>query len=139
MSRTTTKSLPVLTDNSLNRAFSVKYAIYSAFGLSGIITHIPSLSLIAGEAVATILAAVVAVAGALASIAAWNFIKGGKWIKREFYATIFLVSFVGMYDIALIILTFLGEGDRLNLAIIASALLVMPIWRIRYILKSTRQ
>lgn len=138
MTRSSTKSLPVLTDNSLNRAFSVKYAIYSAFGLSGVVTHIPSIALVAGDFIATLVAGIVAVSGALASLSAWNFIKGGKWLKRELYATIVLVAFVLVYDIALIYLATQGEGNRINLAIIATALLVMPSWRMRYILKSTR-
>lgn len=138
MTRSSTKSLPVLTDNSLNRAFSVKYAIYSLFGLSGVITHIPSISLVAGETIATLIAGIVAVSGALASISAWNYIKGGKWVKRELYATIVLIAFVLVYDVALIYLASQGEGNRVNLAIIATALLVMPTWRMRYILKGTR-
>lgn len=134
-----TKQVPVLVDNSLNRAFALKYAIYALFGVSGVVTHIPSLAIVAGEAAATILAGTVAVSGILASIAAWNSIKMGVWVKRELYATIVLVAFVGVYDIALVILTILGVGDRLNLAIIATALLVMPGWRIRNILRTHAQ
>lgn len=133
-----TKSQPILVDTSLNKAFAVKYAVYALFGLSGVVTHIPSLAFIVGEVAATVLAGIVAVSGALASVAAWNSIKLGKWVKRELYATIVLVVFVAVYDIALIYLAVIGEGNRINLAIIAAALLVMPFWRIRYILKSTR-
>ena len=132
-----TRQVPVLVDNSLNRALSLKYAIYAAFGLSGVITHIPSLAIVAGEAAASLLAGIVMVSGILASISAWHSVEQGVWIKRELYATIVLVTFVGVYDIALIALTFLGVGDRLNLAIIAAALLVMPSWRIKHILKTS--
>lgn len=131
-----TKQVPVLVDNSLNRAFALKYAIYAAFGVSGVITHIPSLSIFAGEAAASILAGIVAVSGALASVAAWNGVKQGVWVKRELYATIILVVFVAVYDAALVILTILGIGDRVNLAIIATALLVMPTWKIRHLLRT---
>lgn len=134
-----TKQVPVLVDNSLNRAFALKYAIYALFGVSGVVTHIPSLAIVAGEAAATILAGTVAISGVLASIAAWNSIKKGVWVKRELYATIVLVAFVGVYDAALVILTILGVGDRINLAIIATALLVMPGWRIRNILRTHAQ
>lgn len=133
-----TQPAPVLADNSLNRAFAVKYAIYAAFGVSGVITHIPSLAIIAGEAAATILAGVVALTGVLAAISAWNSIAGGVWVRRELYATITLCAFIAMYDIALYILSIVGVGDRINLAIIATALLVMPLWRIRWILKNSR-
>lgn len=135
MSRQSTKPVPVLTDNSLHRAFAAKYVVYCLFGLSGVISHIPSLSIIAGEYVAILLAGIVAVTAALAAVAAWNSSKGGPWLKRELYATIVLVVFVAVYDIALIALTILGIGDRLNVAIIAFALLIMPSWRIRYLVK----
>lgn len=138
MTRHPTRSVPVLTDNSLNRAFAVKYAIYSLFGLSGVITHIPSVAEITGEVVATLLAGIVCIAGALASVSAWHSVKEGVWVKRELYATIVLVSFVAVYNIALIYLAAIGSVSRVNLAIIASALLVMPIWRIRFILKKSR-
>ena len=139
MSRhTPTRSVPILTDNSLNRAFAVKYAIYSLFGLSGLITHIPSIAAVVGEVIATFLAGVVFISSALASVSAWHSVKGGAWVKRELYATIVLVSFVAVYNITLIYLAAIGSTSRINLAIIASALLVMPIWRIRYILKKSR-
>lgn len=133
-----TKPAPVLTDNSLNRAFAIKYAIYAAFGVSGVITHIPSLAIVAGEAAATVLAGVVGLAGVLASISAWNSLRGGVWVKRELYATITMCAFIAMYDLALVALSIAGVGDRVNLAIIAAALLVMPIWRIVWMLKKSR-
>lgn len=135
----TTRQVPVLVDNSLNRALAIKYAIYAAFGLSGVITHIPSLAIFAGEAAASFLAGVVCVSGILASVASWHSVQQGVWIRRELYATIVLVVFVGIYDLALIVLTILGIGDRVNLAIIAAALLVMPSWRIRWILKNSHR
>lgn len=133
-----TKNVPILVDNTLNRFLAVKYGVYSCFGISGVIVHVPSLSIVAGDAVAMLLAGIVAVSAALASISAWNSARGGKWDRRELLATIVMVSFVAVYNIALIYLTVIGEGNRINLAILATALLVMPIWRLTDIIKRSK-
>lgn len=129
---------PILVDDSLNRAFAIKNTIYLIFGISGIVTHIPSLAIIAGEIPAMILSAIVALSAAGAAVSAWNSMKGEIWVRRELWATIVMVAFVSMYSIALVILAINGVGNRVNLAIISSALLVMPAWRITYLLKKIR-
>lgn len=132
-------SKPLLVDNSINKAFAVKNFIYMLFGISGIVTHIPSVSLIAGEAIATVLAGIIAVSSAVASVCAWNFLKSERWQRWELYSTITMLSFVVVYVGALIYLAAIGEGNRINLAIIATALLVMPLWRARFILRKNRK
>lgn len=138
MSTKPTRRIPVLTDSSLDRAFSVKYGIYALFGLSGLLTHIPSIAKFAGEWAAMVLSSIVMLAGVIAAVAAWNSAHHPRWMRAEFFATITLVTFVAMYDIALIFLATQGDVNRINLAIIASALLVMPIWRIRHLMKQIR-
>lgn len=133
-----TKAIPILVDNGLNRAFAIKYAIYSAFGLTGIFTQLPSVEQVTGLLVATIVAACVFLSGLVASVSAWNFHRGLRWWKAELYSTYFLISFVLIYNIALIYLTATGSESRLNLAVVATALLVMPIWRIRDLIKKGR-
>lgn len=133
-----TKRRPVLVDNSLNTAFAVKYFIFAAFGLTGMIVHIPALATVAGEAVATFLAGVVALSGFAAAICVLNSYRSARWVRSEFYTTVTLVAFTAVYNICLIYLAVIGAGSRINLAVIATALLVMPIWKLYYILKTSR-
>lgn len=136
MSRT--KPIPVLVDNGLNRAFSIKYAIYSLFGLTGIFTHIPSLAEVSGDLAAQIVAVCVFLSAGCAAVFAWNNHRGLRWLKAELYSTIFLVSFVAVYNTALVYLSITGDVQRTNLAVVATALLVMPIWRIRDLIRKGR-
>lgn len=129
---------PLLVDDSLNKAFTVKYVIYALFGLSGVLVGIPSITIVAGEWASTLLAAIVAVSSTLAAIASWHSIKGGKWVGRELYATIIAVVFLGVYSVTLIVLALQGVGNRSNLAIIALAFLVFPIWKILFILRNSK-
>lgn len=135
---TRTKPIPILVDNGINRAFAIKYLIYALFGLTGIFTHIPSVVEVAGVLVAQAVAVCVFLSAASASVAAWNFHRGLRWLKAEIYSTYFLISFVFIYNIALVYLTLSGDESRLNLAVIATALLVMPIWRVRDLIKKGR-
>jgi uncharacterized membrane protein YidH (DUF202 family) len=134
-----TSPIPVLVDNGLNRAFGIKYFVYALFGFTGIFTHIPSLEALTGAAVAQIVAICVFVSSLAAGVAAWNFQRGIRWMKAEVYSTYFMISFVLIYNAALVILTLNGDTDRLNLAVLATALLVMPIWRVRDLIKKGRR
>lgn len=129
---------PMLVDNSLNRAFSVKHLIFAVFGISGIITSIPSISIVAGEFIATIISGIITVAAVVAAYFSWNFLRGPRYQRWELYSTITVVVFVGVYVANLIYLAVIGEGNRINVAVIASALLVFPVWRIKFILKKSR-
>jgi hypothetical protein len=134
-----TKPIPVLVDNSLNRAFAIKYIVYALFGFTGIFTQIPSVAEVAGGTVAQIVAGCVFLSSAIASVGAWGYQRGLRWMKAEIYATYFMISFVMIYNIALVYLTLNGSTDRLNLAVLATALLVMPIWRVRDLIKRGRR
>lgn len=129
---------PVLTDSSLNIALSIKYIIFATFGVSGTLSAIPSVTEVAGVAAAQALGVGIGIFGVLAAIATIRAVKSAGWEKAELYLTIALVSFVSMYNACLIYLTVQGVGDRANLAIIATALLVMPVWRILSIIKKLR-
>lgn len=133
-----TQPIPVLVDNSLNRAIAIKYVIYALFGLAGVLTTIPSVTELAGEVSAALLASIVMVSSIGAAVAAWNSTKNIKWEKIEIFTTITMVCFIGVYNFALIYLSIAGDVDRINVAVIASALLVIPIWRIRYLFKKNR-
>lgn len=128
----------MLVDNGLNRAFAVKYAIYALFGFTGIFTKIPSLAEVSGGAVAQVVAACVFVSALAASVSAWNFQKGLRWWKAELYSTYFMMSFILVYNVALVYLTLSGDADRMNLAVLALAFLVMPLWRVRDLIKKGR-
>jgi hypothetical protein len=135
---TRTKPIPVLVDNGINRAFAVKYLIYAVFGFTGIFTHIPSVVEVSGVLVAQAVAICVFLSAGIASLSAWNFHRGLRWMKAEIYSTYFLVSFVFIYNVALVYLTLNGDETRLNLAVLATALLVMPIWRVRDLIRKGR-
>lgn len=140
MSTRPTRQVPVLVDNSLNRAFALKYAIYAAFGVSGLLVGVPSFAAISSQLVAFVLAGVVAISSILASISVWHSVVGGIWVKRELYATIVMITFVGFYDAALFYLTiFEGSSERTSAAVISLALIVLPIWRIRHILRTNKR
>lgn len=130
---------PVLVDDSLFKAFSIKYFIYAVFGLSGLLVAVPSIAETAGEFSARAISATIMVLGALSAFAVLRAIDSTGWERVEFYSTIGLISFVAMYDVSAIYLAALGSDSRINLAIIASALLVMPLWRVRWILKKNRK
>ena len=132
------RSLPVLTDNSLNVAFAIKYFIYALFGISGVAIAVPSFAEVAGGVAALVLAAIVAVSASIASVAAFMHQKNTEWMKLEFYSSCVMVIFVGLYSGSLIYLSITGDANRINLAIIATALLVMPIWRLRFLYKNTQ-
>jgi hypothetical protein len=130
---------PVLTDSSLNLALSVKYIVFSAFGFSGMITAIPSVTEVAGALAAQALGAFIGLLGIIAAVATIRSVRSSFWEDIELYSTISLIAFVSMYNACLIYLTVQGIGDRANLAIIATALLVMPVWRVLSILKGKRK
>lgn len=136
--RTKTHPIPILVDNGLNRAFSIKYFVYAAFGFTGIFTHVPSIEILVGTAVAQVISICVFLSSLAAAIAAWNYQRGIRWMKAEIYSTYFMISFVVIYNIALVVLTFSGDTDRMNLAVLATALLVMPVWRVRDLIKKVK-
>lgn len=130
-----TQSIPILVDNSMNRAFAIKYAIFGLFGLAGTLTSIPSITDIAGETVATIVAAVVMVSAFTCSVAAWRTEQGRFWQKLEIYSIIAFISFALVYNVCLVWLALNGDAGRVGVAVISTALLVMPFWRCRYLTK----
>lgn len=130
---------PVLTDSSLNMALSVKYIIYSAFGFSGMLFAIPSVSELAGVVAAQTLGAMIGLLGIMAAVSTVRAVKSLGWETVELYATIALVAFVSMYNVCLIYLTVHGSDSRVGLTIIATALLVMPVWRIISIVRKLRK
>lgn len=134
-----TQPIPVLVDNSLNRAIAIKYAIYALFGLAGVITNVPSIEQLAGQAIATVLAAIVMVSSVTAGVSAWNCAKNAIWERIEIFSTIVMVCFIAVYNFALIWLSILGDVGRINVAVIAMALLVIPIWRIRYLVRKNQK
>lgn len=130
-----TQSIPILVDNSMNRAFAIKYAIYALFGFAGVLTSIPSITDVAGETVATIVAAVVMTSALICACAAWRTERGRFWQKLEIYSTISLISFVLVYNVCLVWLAVTGDMGRVGVAVISTALLVFPVWRCRYLAK----
>jgi hypothetical protein len=133
-----TRPIPILIDNSLNRAFAVKYALFSLFGLAGFLTDIPAITEMSGQAVASVVGFIVFVGAGLSSFAAWNSEKGIDWKKFEIYSTYFFMASVGIYSADMIWLAITGSEGRIALAFLSLALLVMPVWRLRFLIRRTR-
>lgn len=129
---------PVLTDSSLNVALSVKYIIFATFGFSGMITAVPSVTELAGVLAAQALGGAIGLLGIFAAVATIRSVKSLNWETVELYVTISLIAFVSMYNVCLVYLTVHGSESRVGLAIIATALLVMPVWRVLSIIKKLR-
>jgi hypothetical protein len=133
-----TKSIPILVDNSLNRAFAIKYAVFAGFGLSAVFFGLPSVSELWGGGLAFITGIMVFLSAAAAGVAAWYTERGIRWQKAGIYCGYGFIFSAGLYAVALMILTFQGDGRRASAAIISLALLVMPIWYIRYLIRRVR-
>lgn len=133
-----TRPLPILVDNSMNRAFAVKYALFSLFGAAGFLTDIPAITEMSGQAVASVVGFIVFTSAGITSLAAWNSEKFKEWRKFEIYSTYFFLASVGIYSIDMIWLAFSGSHGRIALAFLSLALLVMPVWRLRYLIRRTR-
>lgn len=138
MTKHNTKSIPILVDDSLNKAMSIKYAIFSLFGFAGIYTRMPAISEVSGDTVALITAVVVFISAALASLAAWRCERGVKWRKLEIYSAEVFVCFSAVYAMTLLWLSLLGDDQRIGVTALTMALLIMPIWRIRYLIRRGR-
>lgn len=125
---------PVLVDETIYRAFAAKYIIYGVFGLAGALTSVPSVTEVAGELYATIWASLMSLLSFVVAWLAW----GGKHERGELYATICLIGLILVYSISLILLALGGSSGRSALAVIATALLVFPIWRVRFLFRKLR-
>lgn len=133
-----TQPIPILVDNSLNKAYTIKYALFSLFGLAGFLTDIPAISEMSGETVASIVGAVIFISAGLASFAAWRTERGPYWRQLETYAAITFVSFASIYSFDLIWLASNGDPGRTAVAVLSLALMTMPIWRVRWLIRRAR-
>lgn len=129
---------PMLVDESLNWAFAVKYFIYALFGLAGAISSIPAIALLAGDAVATTVGSIIALAAAVASFSTLRASHNKVAKMLEFYSTVILVVFIMVYIFALSYLAIQGDHDRIAVAVIASGLVVLPCWKLSWIIRKNR-
>lgn len=126
---------PMLVDESLNWAFAVKYFIYAFFGVAGAIANIPSVSILAGSAVATTLGVIIGLSAAAAGVSTLRAGRSKVAEMWEFYSTVTMVAFVTVYISALIYLAIQGDHDRVAVAVIASALIILPCWKLSWIIR----
>lgn len=127
---------PLLVDSSLNTALAVQYFILFLFGLAGVFAEIPAIEDVAGTFVSHVLGGIIAGLALLSCVAVLHSMVNSRWERREFYATASLTTFMCVYTVALGILAFMGYGDdRTSQFIASAALLVLPIWKISFILK----
>ncbi len=144
--RATTSKIqrPVFTDAWLHVAFMFKYLIFAAFGLVGALSSVPAIAAVAGALYEFLWAISIAVVNAATvGLIAYN-IKHGydrtstRAIEWEWYATFLIIGLVLTYSVALITLSLGGSDTRDSLAIISMALLVFPVWRIRFLYRIIR-
>lgn len=129
------KSHLVLVDRSLNRAIGIKYVIFAAFGLVGVARGIPAFAATGGTLIETIYAGLILIVCSIAAPIAWN----GVHEKKELYAGIGVITVILTYVVALIVLAVQGLGSRDSLAVIATALLVLPTWRTFFLFGKVRR
>lgn len=130
---------PVLVDRSLNRALAIKYGIYSLFGLVGAIINVPAIRELSavsiGPAFELFWTLSVFITAAIAARYAWS----GTHERQEMLATGAMFGFVSGYATSIFLLAFQGDDNRLAGAIIASALLVIPWWRMTFLFGKLRK
>lgn len=130
---------PMLVDNMLNMALALIYFIFAMFGLIGsTIDTIPPLYQVAGEIPSRILGAVVFMSGLVAGTAALHGLVNRHWERWEFYSTATLVTFMAVHVAALFYLAIGDDPTRLTYAVVSLSFLVMPTWKIIYILKKNK-
>jgi glucan phosphoethanolaminetransferase (alkaline phosphatase superfamily) len=134
-----TRRVPVLVDSRLNTAFMIKYIIYAVFGLLGAISGTPTVEAVAGLTVARTVAAFICVGAIVAAVAVKYSIKSRVWKRIELYATWVVISFVSVYFISAVILAFQGDRGRVSAGMLALGLIVLPIWRIGWLIKELRE
>lgn len=127
---------PVIVDDSLTRAFTVKYTIYFLAGVAAAFAVPPSISEVTSRAYVVFwVLGLAATAGASAV-----FSLKDKWQRREMISTGLLLCFLASYTIALVATMFGSEnpGTRLVLAVFTTSFLVFPFWRARYLYRRLR-
>lgn len=130
-----TQPIPILTDNSLNRAIAIKYVIFSLFGLAGFLTDIPAIRELSGEGVASVVGFIVFISAAVCALSAWKSERGERWRRAEIYASFFFFAATSIYSMDLIWLAVTGSTGRIGVALLSIALLVIPIWRTRWLIR----
>lgn len=130
---------PVLIDESIHTAFTIKYIIYSLFGLAGVMLGVGVIEDLTSDLASRTVAGVIAASGALSALAVHRALLSEMWERVELYSTICMCSFVMVYDVTAIVTAFSGNPRMISLALIATALLVFPVWRILQIVKKNRK
>lgn len=137
-----TLSRPVLTDGWLHAAFAIKYLIFAAFGIIGALSSVPAIAEVAGALYEFAWATSIAIVNLMTVVLIFRNIRTGylreKPVKYEWYLTFLIVGLVATYSIALLTLAFGDSDSRNSVAIISFALLIFPIWRIRYLYRILR-
>lgn len=126
---------PVLVDETLNWAFAVKYFIYAFFGLAGALSSIPSVAALAGSLVASTLGIIIALSATVAGISTLHATRSKRAEMWEFYSTVTLVAFIMVFISSIVYLAFQGSHQGMSLAVIASALIVLPCWKLSWTIR----
>ncbi len=133
-----TRRVPVVVDSRLNTAFMIKYIVYAVFGFLGAITGTPTVAQVAGMPVARTVAAFICVGSVLAAVAVKKSIVSRTWKRVELFATWIVVSFVSVYFVSATILAIQGDNQRVSSGMLALGLIVLPLWRIGWLIKELR-
>lgn len=130
---------PLLVDSSMNTALAISYFIFALFGLAGFIVGVPAIESAAGSFVSHTLSAIIALLGFASGIATLHSMLSPHWERWEFYLTASMLVFIMAYIGTLFVVTLHGNGDdRLSQFILSTALLVMPTWKLSFIIKRNK-
>lgn len=135
-------SRPAVTDRWFDVSFAIKYFIFGVFGVVGFFTSVPAIAEIGGSLYEFLWTFSIAVMGFAAAALVFKNVHGNysrlRLVQWEWYATILLTGLVLTYSAALLILSIQGYERRFSLSIISLALLVFPVFRIRYLYRFLR-
>jgi hypothetical protein len=125
----------VLVDKSLDRFIAISYFVLACWGVAAMIGHAPAVQAVSGQEAAFWWAAAIT----FVSLSACIGTSFRRW-SLEMYALSSLIGLIGLYPLSVLVLVILRMGDASVSSIIATSyMLVLPIWRLRFIIRRTRR
>jgi len=132
---------PVLVDTSLNYAFAIKYLFYAGFGIAGTIFSVPVIANVGGSYYEAGWCFAISVLAVISAVQVWKNARlyvPIRSMKREIYSTLPMNVLLSFYAIFMTYLSVQGDTGRVSLAVLAYALIVMPTWRVLYLIGRIR-
>ncbi|AGY47144.1 holin/anti-holin [Clavibacter phage CN1A] len=131
----------MLVDTSLNYAFAIKYLVYAIFGVVGTIFSVPVIANVGGTYYESIWCFSITILAVLSAYRVWKNAKlavSVRDMKKEIWLTLPMNILLSLYGIFMTVLVLNGDLTRLSLAVLAYALVVMPTWRVVFLVGNIR-